>query len=175
MDENTRELLDFEKEKRVLEDYYIAFQKTLNGQGGELTEEEKAIFEKDLFDINSKKATLRVLCRGLGIDVPEKFEAAADDKMKVKFRPEYIKKGEVCLILRSAEDFKMKRTTSKDQLEQALEKGAKLVIMGRQEFVNCELNEEDYPVILVDDLNARMLRLFAMVRKQHNEKVVMIT
>lgn len=175
MDENTRELLDFEKEKRELEKYYIAFQKSLDGQMEELSEDERQIFAEDLFNINSKKATLRVLCQGLGIKVPEKFEAIADDKMKVKFRPEYVKEGDVCLILRSAEDFGMKRTTSKDQYELSVENGAKLVIMGRQEFLNSGLNEEECPVILVDDINARILRLFAMVRKQHEEKMVMIT
>lgn len=175
MDENTRELLDFEKEKRALENYYIAFQKSLNGQAVELSENEKKIFEENLFQIDSKKATLRILCKGLGIDVPERFEAIADDKMKVKFRPEYVAEGDVCLSLRSPEDFKMKRTTSRDQYELAMERGASLVIMGRQEFADSGLVEEECPVILVDDLNARMLRLFGMVRKQHKEKVVMIT
>jgi len=175
MDENTREILCFEKEQRELEDYYISFQKALDGKSGELSEKDRAIFGENLFEINSKKATLRILCKGLGVHVPEKFEAIADDKMKVKFRPEYVSEGDICLILRSAEDLKMKRTTSKDQYELAVERGAKLVIMGRQEFLNSELNEEECPVLLVDDINARILRLFSMVRKQHNEKVVMIT
>lgn len=175
MDENTRELLCFEKEQRKLEDYYIAFQKSLNGKMEELSGKDREIYGENLFRINSKKATLRVVCDGLGIDVPKRYEAIADDRIKVKFRSEYVSEGDVCLILRSAEDFQMKRTTSKDQYDVAIERGAKLVIMGRQEFLNSGLNEEDCPVILVDDLNARILRLFSMVRKQHNEKIVMIT
>lgn len=158
MDENTRDLLCFDKE-REMKDYYVSFQKYMN----------------DLPVLNTKKATLRTLCEGLGIEVPEKFTAIADEPQKVKFRSEYVKKGDICLILRSAEEFEMKRTTTKDMYDLAIEKGAKIVVMDRQDFEAFELDEEAFPVLLADNMNERVLRLFAMTRKQHKEKVVMIT
>ncbi len=162
MNENTSELLNFKEQQRELKDYYLSFLEYLKE-------------DSNIQKFSSRKATLRDICCELDAEVPERFEDIADDKMKIKFRSEYVSAGDVCLILRSAEEFEMKRTTSKDMYDLAMERGAKLVIMGKDDFEKSDINEEESSVILVDNINERILKMFAKVRAQHHEKMVMIT
>lgn len=175
MDENIRELLCFEEEKRELQDYYVSFLNYLNGRYEELSENDKAIFCENLSGIDVKIKTLDDLCSALGIKVPEKFAGIKDEVQKFKFKPEYVRKNDVFIVLRSAEEFEMKRTTTKDMCDEAIERGAKLIVMGTEDFARNEMNADTYPVILVDYINERLLRLFSLIRPKQKGKVVMIT
>lgn len=175
MDENTRELICFEKEKRELKSYYVSFLNYLEGKIEKLSDEEKKIYGENLYEISSKVNTLQILCDGLGIEVPENLRGIKDDKQRFKFKPDNVSKGDVFIVLRSAEEFEMKRTTTKDLCDAALERGAKLIVIGRADFENNEMSTEQYPVLLVDHMNERLLRLFSLIRKQQKGKVVMIT
>ena len=175
MDENTRELLCFDKKNRKTKDYYVTYHKYLDGKTEQLSDEESNIFSADLPEIDTEKSTLREICKGLGIEVPQRYIDIADEPQILQFRPEYVTPGDIYLVLRSAEELEMKRTTTKQLYDQAIEKGAKLVIMSRQDFDKFEVDEEACPVILTDHINERILRFFHILRKQHQEKVVMIT
>lgn len=59
MDENTRELICFEKEKRELKSYYVSFLNYLEGKIEKLSDEEKKIYGENLYEISSKVNTLR--------------------------------------------------------------------------------------------------------------------
>lgn len=167
MDENTRDLLCFENEKRELPDYYVSFLNYLNGGSDE--------YCGKLTAGNTRINTLDILCDGLGIKVPEKYDAIKYDTQKFKFKPENVYTGDVFIVLRSAEEFGMKRTTTKDLCDVAVERGAQLIVMDEKDFEKNEMDEEAYPVLLVDHMNDRLLRLFSLVRTQQKGKVVMIT
>lgn len=175
MDENTRELIHFKRENRTTKEYYVKYHKYLNGCITELTNKEREIFTDELPGIDTDISTLREVCKGLGIEVPSKYESIADEKQMIQFRSEYVKTGDVCIIIRSAKELGMKKKTSKDLYNLAIKNGAKLIIMSKEDFEECELSEEKFPVILADCMNERILRFFHILRNQHQEKVVMIT
>lgn len=159
----------------ILNSFDEAFLNYINGEHDKLTDKQKEIFCENRTPIDNKNITLRGLCAGLGIEVPEKFEEIADEKQTVSFRCTQTRKGDVCIILRSAEDFEMNSMTSKDQYEAAINKGAKLIIMDKVSFEAYELKEEDFPVILVEDYNERIYRFFSIMREQQKAKVIQIT
>lgn len=126
-------------------------------------------------DISNKRITLREICKGLGINVPEKFEQIADKTNTMAFRSKYVKPGDICLIIRSAEDFGTKALTTRDQYRIAIEKGASLIIMGKQAFKKSQLKEKAFPVILIDNPNERVACFMEKLRAKQSGKVVMIT
>ena len=175
MDENTRDLICFEEEEREFKDYYIPFLNYLKGNTEALSEDDKKIYCEGKSVLDKKVNTIAVLCDGLGIDVPEKYLAIKNKAQKFKFKAENVNEGEVFVVLRSAEEFFMKRTSTKDLCDLAKNRGAKLIVMDAADFVKQEMDEETYPVLLVEQLNERFLRLFSLVRKNQKAKVVMIT
>lgn len=161
--------------KKTEKEYDIAFRKYLSGDYSDLTREQKKIFCNNKYSFDNTKITLKSLCDGLGIKIPKKFKKIADEPQTVAFRSKRVKPGDICLIIRSAEEFKASGMTSKDQYELAIQNGAKIVIMGKNDFKKTGLNEKKLPVILMDNNNERILHLFSSIRKQQNAKVVMIT
>lgn len=158
-----------------MKQYDRTFIDYLEGRYDLLSEEEKNIYLGDKPEIDTENSTLRNFCEGLGIKVPEKYEDIADEPQRFAFRDKDVKKGDICLIIRSAEDLESRLMTSKRQYDVAIEKGAKMIIMGDEDFRKAELNEEDFPVILIDNNNARVLRLFSKLREQQKAKVIMLT
>ena len=158
-----------------LKAYDKAFIHYINGEYDMLTDKEKEIFMKELPDMEPKHISLRDICGGLGIEVPEKFMDIADDEQKIAFRSKAVKKDDVCLIIRSAEEFEAWLMTTQRQYEEAIENGAKLIIMGRKAFENAGLDEKNFPVILVDDIDERVLKFFSIFRAKQKAKVIMLT
>lgn len=126
-------------------------------------------------NIRNKKTTLRELCRALEIPLPEKFAAMADKPTGVAFRAKRVRKGDICVIIRSAEDFYSASINSKDLYETAIQRGASLIIMGRTAFEKFSLREEDFPVILMDDDRSSVQALVSKLRAGQKGKVVMLT
>lgn len=125
--------------------------------------------------IENATITLRELCKALEVELPAKYESIADEKQTMAFRSKKVKKGDICLIIRSPEELHTKSLTSKDQYDIAIEKGAKMVIMGRENFEKYNLNEDDFPVILIDEAKAKVDKFFDQVRELNHSKVVMLT
>lgn len=161
-------------EKKIKE-YDIAFLHYLNGEYELLSDKQSEIFVRNIPNIDSKKMTIRNVCQGLGIGVPVEYEMIADEVRKLTYRSKNVKAGDICLIIRSAEDFEAGRMTTRKQYEQAVENGAKVIIMGKEAFYAAGLNEKDYPVILVDNINERILKFFSIFRARQKAKVIMIT
>lgn len=134
---------------------------------------EKAV--EDLPKIENATITLRELCRIMEIELPEKYNEIADEKQTMAFRSKKVKKGDICLIIRSPQELYTKSLTSKDQYEIAIQKGAKMVIMGRKDFEAYNLNEDDFPVILIDDITNKVDMFFDKIRKLNKSIVVMLT
>ena len=126
-------------------------------------------------DISNKRITLREICKGLGINVPKKFENIADEKSTVAFRSKYVKPGDICLIIRSAEDFQSASMTTKDQYNIAIKKGAKLIIMEKKAFKKAHLKKRKFPVILMDEADERIAGFIEKIREKQKGKVVMVT
>ena len=124
---------------------------------------------------DGKNITLREICRCLGIEVPDKYKKIAKKPQTLSFRSKRVRKGDICLIIRSGEDFFSKQVSTKDQYDVAVEKGASLIIMGREAFENAGLSEEDFPVILMDDANERVADFISKLRQRQKGKVVMVT
>jgi len=167
--------VDNKKAGTEIKEYDRAFREYLAGNYENLTETQRHIFCDDEWNFDNSNVTLRFLCDGLGIDVPAKFEHMADEPQSIAFRAKRVKAGDICLIIRSAEEFRARGTTSKDLYELAIARGAKLVIMGKDDFVKTGLDEKTSPVILMDHNNERILRLYDRIKKQHAAKVVMLT
>lgn len=144
-----------------------------HGNFEQMSVDEKRIFCENPVDFDNTKVTLRYLCELLGIAVPTKFADIADEPRKIAFRSLRVKPGDISLIIRSSQDLYTSET--KNQYHESLEKGAKLVIMSKEEFATLELNEADSPVILMDYANERIFRLFSLLRRQQKAKVVMLT
>jgi len=158
-----------------LKKYEQSFIDYLDGRYDLLSEEQKQVYLSDKPEINNQKITLRNLCEGLGVAVPEKYESIADEPQRVAFRDKDVKKGDICLILRSAEEFDSRLMTTEREYNRAIEYGAKMIIMGADDFHKAGLDEEKFPVILMDNSNERVLRLFSILREQQKAKVVMLT
>lgn len=158
-----------------LKEYNKAFLHYLNGEYELLNDKQKRIFTKDMPDISPKKITIRNICLALGIVCPEEYVSIADEPQKLVFRSKNVKPGYVCLIIRSAEEFEAVAITTQGQYEQAVENGAKIIIMGRKAFYDAGLDEKAHPVILVDDIDERVLRFFSIFRARQKAKVVMLT
>ena len=122
-----------------------------------------------------RKTTLREICNGLGIAVPKKFQSIADEERGLSFRSKRVRKGDICLIIRSGEDFRTKQTPTSEQYKIAIETGASLIIMGKDSFKKAGLDENAFPVILVDNLNKRVAKYIATLRNRQRGKVVMLT
>ena len=125
--------------------------------------------------IENKKISLRALCSGLGINVPKEFEKTADEKNSLAFRSKYVKPGDICLIIRSAEDFQSASMTTKDQYNIAIKKGAKLIIMGKKAFKKAHLKKRKFPVILMNESDKRIAGFIERIREKQKGKVVMVT
>lgn len=165
---------DQSNENRIsVRDFDVSLMNFLNKEYEKLTAEERKIYCEDLPDFDTSNITLRTLCAALGIAVPAKFEAIADDVQKLALRSNRVKPDDVYLVLRSAKDFYTSELAN--QYQEAIERGAKLVIMGRDEFEGLGLNEAEHPVILTDNHNKRIFRLYSIIRRQHKSKVVMLT
>ena len=162
-------------ENVIKREYDIAFRHYIHGEYDELTDIQKHIFCDNRITVDNNNVTLRVLCDALGIELPAKYESIADEKQNIAFRSKKAQAGDVCVIIRSAEEFETKQLTTKDQYDIAIEKGVKLIVMGKQDFEKAGLNEDDFPVILMDYNNERILRLFSILRDQQKAKVVMVT
>ncbi len=122
-----------------------------------------------------RKTTLREICDGLGIAVPKKYQAIADEERGLSFRSKRTHKGDICLIIRSGEDFRTKATPTSEQYRIAIENGASLIIMGKESFEKAGLDESEFPVILIDKLNKRVAKYIATLRDRQRGKVVMLT
>ncbi|MBO5994316.1 MAG: hypothetical protein J6Q41_02235, partial [Firmicutes bacterium] len=118
--------------------------------------------------------TLREVCSYLSIDLPEKFESIADEEQTLCFRAKYIKPGDIFMVLRSYEDYNFRKKTSKDQYQEAIDHGAKIIVMGKDVFYACGLKEEDYPVLLLDEPQKSIASFFSKLSSVHDH-VVMIT
>ena len=122
-----------------------------------------------------KYITLREICEGLEIDLPAEFEDMADEPQTLCFRSKSVKPGDVCLILRSAEDFLSHAMSTQLQFDWAVERGAKLIIMGRDAFEAFNLDRNACPVILMDDTYKSVSAFMEKLRAAQTGKVVMIT
>lgn len=129
----------------------------------------------DDMEIVNSTMTIRELCRVFDTEIPAKYSKYADKPRTLAFRPRQVKKGDVCLIIRSAEELKSPSLTSKTQYELAIEKGARLVIMDRKAFAGTGLSEKKCKVILVDNLSKKVDNFFDIVRKKNGAKIVMLT
>lgn len=164
-----------DKANKTSKEYDIAFKNYVNKEYWKLSDLNREIFCDDVVEFDNKSVTLRKMCKYLGVELPEEYEDIADEPQTVAFRSKRVRPGDICLIIRSAEDFEIKSLTTKDQYELAIEKGAKLIIMGKKDFEKYNLKKENFPVILIDNNNERILRLFSIIRRQQKAKVVMIT
>lgn len=160
---------------RALKHYEQSFINYLEGNHDELSDAEKGVYLGDKPQIHNENITLRNLCEGLGIALPAKYEDIADEPQKIAFRDKDVKQGDVCLILRSAEEFDSRLMSTEREYNRAIEYGAKLIIMGADDFHKAGLDEENFPVILMDNSNERVQRLFSILREQQKAKVVMMT
>ncbi|MBR6472421.1 MAG: leucine-rich repeat protein [Firmicutes bacterium] len=135
--------------------------------------------DRNVADVNldrkGNKLTLREILTALGEEVPEKFDDIADEPQRIAFRPQNVKPGYVCLVIRAAEDAGFHTFTSKDQYDIAIANGAKLIIMGREQFKGAGLKEEDFPVILVPRLRGKIFKFMYLLRERQQGKVVTIT
>ena len=127
------------------------------------------------YDRKGTKITLRELLGAMGEQVPHKFEDIADVEQNLSLRPQSVKKGDMCLVIRPAEDSGFTTFTTKDQYEIAIEKGACLIIMDRQHFMDNGLDEEAFPVVLVDKLDVKIYKFFWLYRERQQGTVVTIT
>ncbi|MBO5995346.1 MAG: leucine-rich repeat protein, partial [Firmicutes bacterium] len=90
------------------------------------------------------------------------------------FRAKHIKPGDIFMVLRSYEDYNFRKKTSKDQYQEAIDHGAKIIVMGKDVFYACGLKEEDYPVLLLDEPQKSIASFFSKLSSVHDH-VVMIT
>ena len=127
-----------------------------------------ATYEKD-------RVTLNELCSDLGIKVPRKLRDIADEERKVSFRSKVVQEGDICVIIRPAEEFRARDTRTVHQYELANERGASLIIMDKDAFRKARLKKGDVPVILVDDMGNRIREFFDKIRFSQDARVVMIT
>ena len=165
MDSNERVL--------TIKDYDYALLNYLNGDYSKLSESSKKIFLDNVPDFDNQNVTLRSLCDLLGLTVPARFEAIADNSYTVAFRSRRVKPGNISLVIRSSDDFCTVELAN--QYQDSIDKGAALVIMGRDEFEKLGLKESECPVILMDHSNERIFRMFSIIKKQQKAKVVMLT
>ena len=154
-------------------DYDIALLNYMNNKHDQLSDAQKEILSLQLPDLDTDKLTLGALCEALGVSVPERLMHLADRRYNVAFRSKRVKSGDISLVIRSSEDFCT--TELEKQYQESLEKGAALVIMGRDEFEKLGIDEETAPVILMDYPNERIFRLFTILKKQNKAKTVMLT
>ena len=127
------------------------------------------------YDRKDKKITLAELMDELGAELPSKYEDIKDEPISLDFRHDNLKKGNVCMIVRPAEVTNIPDYTSMDQYNMAMEKGARLVIMSKEEAESAGLNEKDHSVILIKKGRRKFYRYIFSLRRRQTGKVVMIT
>ncbi|MBO5995345.1 MAG: leucine-rich repeat protein, partial [Firmicutes bacterium] len=118
--------------------------------------------------------SLKETCDLLGIEVPENFRDRADEMLSLCFHFKKLKPGDTYLMLRSYEGYSGKGLTTKDQYDEAIAKGAKLIIMSRDYFEDFDGNEDEFPVILIDDARNKISNFFKQLKGVHGH-TVMIT
>ncbi len=125
-------------------------------------------------DIKRTEITLKETCDLLETEIPDKFKDRADEKLSLCFHFKNVKPGDTYLMLRSYEGYSGKGLTTKDQYDDAIDKGAKLIIMSRDYFESFGISEDDFPVILIDDAREKISNFFRKLKSVHGH-TVMIT
>ncbi|MBQ4467742.1 MAG: leucine-rich repeat protein [Firmicutes bacterium] len=124
---------------------------------------------------DGKNISLNDLGKEMGFKVPARYAEVADEPMNMVFRPDGVKKDDICVVVRPAEITNIPGYTCKDQYELAMEKGALTVVLPQEMGEAAGLNEKDHSVILVKNGMTKISRFIRSLRRRQKGRVVMIT
>ena len=127
------------------------------------------------FGTKGNRITIRELMTALGEEVPERFKYVADEPHRLAVRPQHVKPGDICLIIRAAEDAGFRGFTSKEQYDIAAEKGAFVIVMSKENVRKAKVKETTLPIISVPKLRGKVFKFLWKLRECQKGTVVTIT
>lgn len=127
------------------------------------------------FETDGLTITLRELMKGLQTPLPARFEDIADEPQTLAFRAQAVKPGDVCVIIRAAEEAKVKGYSSYTQYKIARENGAKLIIQDKKRFLRAGGREDGMPAILVNDMKFKFMAFVHALRAKQKGTVLQVT
>lgn len=123
--------------------------------------------ESKKFIVNGKKTiTLRKICDEMDITVPAKFDAIKNKvNNNLTASPKRISKGSFYFILRD-------KIQLKKEIEGAVKKGAEVIFVDKKEFDAHGLNENNYPVVLLDKKIKQIGAVYSKIRLEYPAKAI---
>lgn len=129
----------------------------------------------DTLEIVDNKVTLQALCDALEVEIPMKLKGKARKSFRVAFKPTLLKPGDIYLCVKTPEALHIKNKNTKDYFNDAIEKGASVIIIDKKRYKKYGLNDKRVPVILLDNTTRQVTKFFGKIRNAYDSKVVMIT
>jgi len=120
-------------------------------------------------DKHYKDITLLEMCDIMGIPLPLRMQDKAEFKIThIGLVTKQLKKDSVFLLCRD-------KTDVKKNLDEAMSKQAAVIFIPQKLFSSSGLNENDYPLVFMNDWLNELGRFFSTIRRSYPAKAVAIT
>ena len=120
-------------------------------------------------DKHYKNITLLEMCDIMGVPLPQRMQDKADLKVThIGLVTKQLKKDSVFMLCRDKTDVKKK-------LDEAMSKQVSVIFIPQKLFSSSGLNENDYPLIFMDDWLSELGNFFSTIRRSYPATTVAIT